>query len=275
MTAKPLSSLQTRILSALVLVPVAIAAAWAGGWIFAVLCVLVGILIGWEWPRLFYKDGKARKLLMIWIGLSAAAAGLAAYFAPYALLLLLGVCFFAALAMVFINGGRVLPAFGVLYAAVPVCAMILFRNDSEYGLWVIIWLFGVVWATDIAAYFTGKALGGPKLSPQYSPNKTWSGLGGGVVAAAIAGGLVAYMIGNSSVAVLAFLSGAMAIIAQIGDVFESSLKRQAGVKDSSHIIPGHGGIMDRLDGLIAVAGISLLIGIARSSESAAKGILIW
>ncbi len=212
---------------------------------------------------------------MMWIGLSVTAVAPAAYLASYILLPLLGIYYFAALAMVFINGARVLPAFGVLYAAIPVCALILFRNDPDYGLWVIIWLFGIVWATDIAAYFTGKSLGGPKLSPQYSPNKTWSGLAGGVVAAAAVGGIVAYMIGNSSVAVLAALSGAMAIIAQIGDVFESALKRRAGVKDSSHIIPGHGGVMDRLDGLIAVAGASLLIGLARGGESAAKGILIW
>ncbi len=276
MTAHKPGSLQTRVLSALVLVPVAVAAAWLGGLAFAALCVLAGVLIGWEWAPLFYRDNeKKRQYLTLWIGSGVIAAGGAALAAPVFLLPVLGTCYFAALIMIYVKEARTLPALGVVYAAFPVAALIIFRNDADLGLWGVIWLFAVVWSTDIAAYFTGKTLGGPRLSPRWSPNKTWSGLMGGVAAAALAGGIIAFAIGNTSVVRLAALSGVMAIIAQMGDIFESSLKRRAGVKDSSSIIPGHGGVMDRLDGLITVSTLALLIGLARGGENAAKGILIW
>ncbi len=276
MTAHKPSSLQTRVLSALVLVPVAVVAAWLGGMAFAALCVLAGLLIGWEWAPLFYRDDeKKRQYLTLWIGSGVVAAGGAALAAPVFLLPVLGTYFFAALIMIYVKEARILPALGVVYAAFPVAALIIFRNDPDLGLWCVIWLFAVVWSTDIAAYFTGKTLGGPRLSPRWSPNKTWSGLMGGVAAAALAGAIIAFAIGNTSVVLLAALSGVMAIIAQMGDIFESSLKRRAGVKDSSSIIPGHGGVMDRLDGLITASTFALLIGLARGGGNAAKGILIW
>jgi phosphatidate cytidylyltransferase len=242
---------------------------------FASLCAFAGVLIGWEWSRLFFKMQSKRNYLTLWIGGGAIFVAILSSFAPLFLPPLFGVLFFVPLIPLFVKESRILPAFGGVYAAFPVAALILFRNDPQYGLWAIIWLFGVVWATDIAAYFTGKSLGGPKLSPRWSPNKTWSGLLGGVAAASLIGSIVAYAIGHTSVLMLAILSGGLAIAAQMGDIFESSLKRRAGVKDSSQIIPGHGGVMDRLDGLITASSLALVIGILRSGIHAAKGILIW
>ena len=275
MTLNSPSSLKTRILSALVLIPLAVGAAWAGGVVFAALCALAGILIGWEWSRLFYPSKDKRSFLSLWIGGGAIIVAVLASTRPLFLLPLSGVLFFVPLIWIFVKESRVMPAFGGIYAAFPVAALILFRNDMEYGIWAIVWLFGIVWATDIAAYFTGKSLGGPKLSPRWSPNKTWSGLLGGVAAASLVSAFVAYALGNTSGLILAALGGAMAIVAQMGDIFESSLKRQAGVKDSSRIIPGHGGVMDRLDGLITASSLALVIGLIRGGTHAAKGLLIW
>ena len=275
MTSNPPSSLKTRILSALVLIPLAVGAAWAGGAVFAALCALAGVLIGWEWSRLFYTSKEKRNFLGLWTGGGAIIAAILASTTPLFLLPLSGVVFFAPLIWIFARESRILPALGGIYAAFPVAALILFRNGAEYGIWAIVWLFGIVWATDIAAYFTGKTLGGPKLSPRWSPNKTWTGLLGGVAAASLVGIFIAHALGNTSGLILAVLSGAMAIVAQMGDIFESSLKRQAGVKDSSQLIPGHGGVMDRLDGLIAVSSLALVIGLIRGGTHAAKGILLW
>ncbi len=275
MTKNPTSSLKARIFSALVLIPVAAGAAWAGGVAFASLCALAGILIGWEWSRLFFDNQDKRNYLSLWIGTGAIFVAMLSYLAPLFLLPVFGILFFVPLVPLFVKESRILPAFGGIYAAFPVAALVLFRNDPQHGLWAIIWIFGIVWATDIAAYFTGKSIGGPKLSPRWSPNKTWSGLLGGVGAAALTGAFVAFALGNTSVPILAALSGGLAIVAQIGDIFESSLKRRAGVKDSSQIIPGHGGVMDRLDGLIAASSLALAIGIMRGGMHAAKGVLIW
>jgi phosphatidate cytidylyltransferase len=166
-------------------------------------------------------------------------------------------------------------AWGILYTGVPIASLIVLRNDPAYGLAAIGWLFAVVWSTDSAAYFSGKAIGGPKLSPRWSPNKTWAGLGGGVVAAALTGLVTALLIGHTSVPVLMLFSGLLAIIAQIGDIFESALKRRAGIKDSSHIIPGHGGVMDRLDGMVSAAAVAIIVAATRGGEGFAAGVLLW
>jgi phosphatidate cytidylyltransferase len=166
-------------------------------------------------------------------------------------------------------------AAGIVYAAVVAIAPILLRSDSQFGLLAVIFLFAVVWTTDIAAYFVGRFVGGPKLWPAISPKKTWSGAIGGTLGAIVAGVAVANFGGVSSWSA-AVLAAVLSIASQAGDLFESHLKRRFGVKDSSHIIPGHGGAMDRLDGFIAAAGVAALVGLVRGGLAhPGRGMLIW
>src|SRR5262249_5983935 len=150
------------------------------------------------------------------------------------------------------------------------------RSDAQYGFLAMIFLFAVVWGTDILAYFVGRAVGGPKLAPWISPKKTWSGAIGGVAAAIAAAIAVAFAGGLSNMAAVALLAAALSIVSQAGDLFESALKRRFDVKDSSQLIPGHGGLMDRLDGFLTAAVAATLIGLAHGGlASAARGLLVW
>jgi len=146
---------------------------------------------------------------------------------------------------------------GVLYALVPAVALLWLREGPREGAGLVLWVMVVTWATDIFAYFAGRSFGGPRLAPAISPNKTWSGLAGGVVGAAIAGGFVANALGLPWEYFVA--APAFAAAAQGGDLFESALKRRAGVKDAGELLPGHGGVMDRLDGLVIVAVLATML----------------
>ncbi len=164
------------------------------------------------------------------------------------------------------------PLLGALYIGLPVLAFAWLRSDVEYGRVVLFWLLAVVWATDIFAYFAGRSIGGPKMAPRLSPNKTWAGLAGGAAGAMLAGGLTAMWLG-AAIGGLVIVSGALAVVAQAGDVTESALKRRAGVKDSGALIPGHGGILDRVDGLMFAAVGAAAIALLRGGE--AHGVLLW
>lgn len=148
---------------------------------------------------------------------------------------------------------------GVLYALLPATALLWLRM-APGGLWVVLWIFVVTWSTDIFAYFAGRTFGGPRLAPRYSPNKTWSGLIGGVVAATIMAGWLVVEAGLPRILLPA--APLFALAAQGGDLFESAIKRRAGVKDAGGLLPGHGGVMDRLDGLVPVAVLTLLLGLS-------------
>ena len=152
---------------------------------------------------------------------------------------------------------------GFLYALLSALALLWIRDRSDDGISLVLWVFIVVWSTDIGAYFAGTSIGGPKLAPAVSPNKTWAGFYGGVAAAALLGAAWAYFIGLKPIVLL--LAPLLSVAAQGGDLFESWMKRKAGVKDSGSLIPGHGGIFDRLDGLLPVAiltAAAVLAGIA-------------
>jgi phosphatidate cytidylyltransferase len=149
------------------------------------------------------------------------------------------------------RGRPVWAALGVVYLGVAGVAAIWLRSQPEQGFAIVLWLLGVVWATDSGAYIAGRRIGGAKLAPRISPNKTWAGLGGGMLAAALVGAVTAALIGGSALTLFA-VSAALAVVEQIGDLAESALKRRFGVKDSGTIIPGHGGMLDRLDGMLAV-----------------------
>jgi phosphatidate cytidylyltransferase len=143
---------------------------------------------------------------------------------------------------------------GFVYALLPALALLWIRERSPVGLELLLWVFITTWAVDIGAYFAGRGIGGPKLAPAISPNKTWSGLIGGMLTASVFGGLWAALLELPTV--LLFLAAPFALAAQGGDLFESWLKRRAGVKDSGKWLPGHGGALDRLDGLVVVATLT-------------------
>jgi phosphatidate cytidylyltransferase len=245
--------LKTRAISAVVLAPPALAAAWAGGYPFAALVALAAALMCWEWFTIVFRQfgnpGRAAA------GICAFAA-LVAVTAPLQALGL--VALMAVAAALVTEGGRDLAsrlwrAGGIVYIGAPTVALVWLRGDPHSGSATVWWLLLVVWATDIGAYAFGRLIGGPLLLPVVSPKKTWAGLLGGMLCAALAGLAVAVYFGLAHAALVAVASAVMAVIAQVGDLFESWVKRRWGVKDSSAIIPGHGGVLDRVDGLLSAA----------------------
>lgn len=245
--------LRTRILSALVMVPVALLAVWVNSLIFSLLAAVAAAVMTWEWDRMtrgrFSQSGK----------LAALAVAGAALLAPQMPFSALGLVWVATLAVAAISRSGWL-AMGSLYVGLPVIALCWVREAG--GVETLVWLLLVVWATDSGAYFFGRTIGGPKLAPRISPNKTWAGLLGGMVCAAIVGATAPLWAGGGSPLLLAEFGAFLAVTAQIGDLFESSIKRRFNVKDSSQIIPGHGGVLDRVDGLIAAAPLVALAVVA-------------
>ncbi len=257
------SELRLRVLSALVLAAVVLAVTLVGGPAFRFVWVLVAGLVAYEWLAIVSSRNAIAG------GIGVALAGLALGFAPLSDAALAGVSALAALAgavvTVRVTDRRVLEACGVAYALCFALVTPALRQVPEIGLFLIVWTFAVVWCTDIAAYFTGRTLGGPKLMPSVSPKKTWSGALGGA-AAGTAGGIAVWYL-SPPAAGLGFgpvlaISLAASIFSQAGDLFESAVKRRFGTKDSSRLIPGHGGFLDRLDGYWAVlvfAGLLLYL----------------
>lgn len=250
------SSLTLRVISAAVMLPVALAAIWLGGWVFAALVAAAAGLMFWEWQGLCGEKGDKAKVFALACAfgpLGLLAAGPNAALAGWAAL---------TLAVGLVNRRhRLFLAGGFAYIFIACLALTWLRGFDRLGM-TVIWLVAVVVMTDTCAYFTGRTLGGPKLAPKISPKKTWSGLIGGIVGAAAAGAAIAAYLGGSILAV-ALVSGAFAVVAQIGDLAISKAKRAFGVKDSSNIIPGHGGVLDRFDGILsasAVMGLLALLG---------------
>jgi phosphatidate cytidylyltransferase len=247
------SNLQTRVISAAALGVIALALTWYGGLPFRALAALVGLLIYWEWQNI---TGYDRYGLLELAAPGAVAAAMVLVILNFSVWESLIPAIFATLFSIAACVRRSIPywfPFGVPYAVVPVLAITSLRGDSWSGLWAIFFLFAVVWATDIAAYFTGRAFGGPKLAPGISPNKTWSGALGGAAAGVCAGIGIGALCGDLDFALHGGTALALTLAAQAGDLFESHVKRRFGVKDSGTIIPGHGGVMDRVDGLVAAA----------------------
>ncbi len=174
------------------------------------------------------------------------------------------------------DGRRLWITAGIGYSGAMLLAPMLLRGDDVHGFFVMVLLFAVVWTTDILGYFAGRAFGGPKLWPAISPNKTWSGAIAGALGATIVGFAVAALAGSFNAITIAVVALLLSVAAQLGDLLESWVKRQFGAKDASGIIPGHGGVMDRLDGFWAAAFVGCLIGLSRGGfDGAARGLLIW
>ena len=268
------SELVLRVCSALVLVPLAIGTAYIGGWPFALFWSAAAIGVLWEWMSLV--AGADRRSVLMTGGASIALA-LVLVFAGHqlaaAFVLAMGTLGAAALAPA---ERRMWVAGGIPYAGALGIAPIVLRSDGEHGFLAMIFLFATVWTTDIVAYFVGRAVGGPKLAPRVSPKKTWSGAVGGMVAAVVVAVIVAQAGALTGLFAIAMLAVVLSVFAQGGDLFESFLKRRFGAKDSGHLIPGHGGLMDRLDGFVTASVAAVLIGLARGGfEAPGRGMLVW
>lgn len=275
-TGKPLSAnnLALRIASAAVLAPLALVTAYSGGWPFVLFWSAAALAVLWEWMELV--AGKAHRPLFISCAGAVAAAGLLVWLdRPISALLMLGLGALAA-AILAPSARRLWVTLGIAYAGAMLLAPILLRHDAAYGFAVIVLLFAIVWTTDVCGYFAGRAFGGPKLMPVVSPKKTWSGAIAGTAGAMIVGLLVASLFGSFNTVAMLAITFVLSVLAQFGDLFESWVKRQFGAKDSSRLIPGHGGVMDRLDGFWAAAVAGCLIGLMRGGfDGPARGLLIW
>jgi phosphatidate cytidylyltransferase len=221
-----LRNLLMRVLTAAIMIPVAIGIAYAGGWLWFCLVALVSVGLFVEWAMIVgHRAG--------WI------------------------------------------AVGIVYASAALAASVMVRLDPVWGFSALMLVLLIVWATDIGGYFAGRGIGGPKLWPRVSPKKTWAGaIGGLVLSLGVAAGFAWFGIGR--LLPLLLLSTALTIVSQLGDLFESAVKRRFGVKDSSHIIPGHGGLLDRLDGYVFAVIGAALIGFVRSgADGVGRGLMVW
>lgn len=268
------ADLPLRIVSSVALIPLAIGAAWFGGWWFFAFWLAAAVGVMWEWAGLVTSGGPSARITLAGaLGLILAAVAVALGQPLAAAAVVAG----AAVAVTALaNARRIWAGAGVFYAAAIVLPAITLRADAANGFIAILLLFAVVWATDIAAYFGGRLIGGPKLWPQVSPKKTWSGASVGTAVAVAAGIGVGYGAGVSNLAALGVVCLLLSVASQAGDLFESGLKRKFGAKDSSQLIPGHGGLMDRLDGFVVAALLAVLIGLWRGGfQHAATGLIIW
>lgn len=268
------SELALRVGSALVLVPLAIGTAYLGGWLFALFWGAAAMGVLWEWTALLARNDQRSVLLTGGASLALAVVLVAAgHLLAAVVVLAMGAIGAASLALA---ERRTWVAGGIPYAGALALAPIVLRADDADGFLAVIFLFAIVWTTDISAYFAGRALGGPKLMPQVSPNKTWAGAVGGLIASVVVALALAKMAGLTALFALAMLAVVLSVFAQGGDLFESFLKRRFHAKDSGHLIPGHGGLMDRLDGFVSASVAAALIGLARGGfEAPGHGLLVW
>ncbi|MEA2878845.1 MAG: phosphatidate cytidylyltransferase [Hyphomicrobiales bacterium] len=231
------SNLILRVISSVVLAPIAIAIAWIGGVTFVVFWTVAASVVLWEWSALVKNPSQVDKSLGWFAGWMVA---------------------------------------GLVYAGVLLLCPILLRGDPALGLVAMLFVFAIVWVTDIAAYFVGRAVGGPKLWPAVSPNKTWSGAIAGTLGGVAAGLLVVKLTGLVVAPMLVIVALALSVAAQLGDLLESAIKRHFGAKDAGQLIPGHGGLMDRLDGFLTAAAAAVMVGLLRGGlEGPARGLLVW
>jgi phosphatidate cytidylyltransferase len=215
------AQLLTRLISALALLPIVLGALWFGGWFFAMLLALASVLMAYEWLQMI-KASPSQASFMVWA------------------------------------------LFGLVYIFIPLLAFYWLRQQAD-GVLIVFWVFIMVWAMDVGGFFAGKSIGGPKMAPKISPNKTWSGLTGGVLLAIVAHLVIFYILSLFSFEheflfqPTWLIAGAVAVVAQVGDLIESQCKRHFAIKDTSGLIPGHGGLLDRVDGLLLAGPVVVLL----------------
>jgi len=261
-----------RLVSGIVMATVAALCTLSGAIPFAALVVVVTGLLSWEWGRLVH--GSEADLV---IALHVGAAGIAAVLAAvgYVGLGLLTLPIGAILAMLLSLGRNSLfSGLGVFYAGLPAVALIWLRSDAELGLLAVVFLILIVVVSDTAGFLAGRLLGGPKLWARVSPNKTWSGFVGALLASSIVGALYSLAVPGGSLLRLAAAGALLSLVAQAGDLAESAIKRRFGAKDTSALIPGHGGVMDRVDGLVAAATAVALASFVINIHSPAHALLL-
>jgi len=270
----PANNLLLRVLSALVLAPLALFAAYVGGWPFVLFWGAAAIIVLWEWTTLVV--GPSFRVMFLSSAAAIAVADFVAWLGrPVVALLMVGLGALAA-AIFAPSAKRVWVTAGVGYGGGMLLAPICLRSDDTYGFAAIVLLFAIVWTTDVVGYFAGRTIGGPKLLPAVSPKKTWSGAVAGTLGAVLVAVAVATQFGLLNKLAIAFLALFLSIVSQFGDLFESWVKRQFDAKDASQIIPGHGGVMDRLDGFWAAAVAGCVVGLLRGGYAApASGLLLW
>lgn len=267
------SELGKRVISAIVLGLLAIAAAWAGGVPFIVFWALAAAAVWWEWIGVVQAAQRQLLAVIGAVSIAGMTIALAAGVPAFAFVTtLIG----AAVAMSAGQTRRVWVGAGIFYAAAVLIPATMLREHAALGFVTVLWLFAAVWTTDTGAYFAGRAFGGPKLAPSISPKKTWSGAAGGTLAGLVASQAVLYFSGIAWHPMHTVAALLVIIAAQLGDLLESWIKRYFAVKDAGTLLPGHGGVMDRLDGFLIGALVALVIGlIAGGVQAPAAGLLSW
>jgi phosphatidate cytidylyltransferase len=259
------SGLGLRLLSAAVMLPTAILVVWLGSWWFAVFLAGICAAMCWEWGNLCSPGRVEVSVVMLAAGAAAPLLLLPFGFPAVLATAVVGAASLLCLALLRRVTHPALCIAGVIYVTIGIACIGLLRADPAAGLATVVWVAASVVATDVGAYFVGRNMGGPKLAPRISPNKTWSGLIGGMLCAGVTGAVTASIVGSNLVT-LAAGSVALAVISQAGDLLESALKRHFNVKDASGLIPGHGGFLDRFDGyLTAMPAAALMSALAGGS----------
>ncbi|HCL65711.1 MAG TPA: phosphatidate cytidylyltransferase [Rhizobium sp.] len=262
--------LQLRIYSAVVLVVIVLTATWFGGLAFRTVAAVIGVLIYYEWSAITQLAEKSvRGNAWGWLSIAAVSAMLLFNDGDMTIPLFGGLVLTAILPAILKKWSWWQPA-GIFYSGLSAISLSAIRGEDSLGFAAMLFVFAVVWGTDILAYFVGRAVGGPKLAPRISPGKTWSGAIGGTVAG-VTGGVAVALCYFQSVAwwvpAIAFI---LSVSSQIGDLFESFIKRRFGVKDSGKLIPGHGGVMDRVDGLVFACFAAFFLAVGFSAVTGAE-----
>jgi phosphatidate cytidylyltransferase len=262
-----------RLASAFVLAAVALGAVIVSPWSFLVLVIVAGAILTWEWGRL--TRGEGRNPITIIAAADVAAVALFATLGRPELALALLAAAAVAIALMSIRRGKLgWSIAGLLYVALPALALVWLRGDRDLGVEAALFLLAVAWTTDTASYVGGRSLGGPKLAPRISPKKTWRGFIVGTLTPALIGYASALVLGSTSPWGLVLVSIGLALACQIGDLLESAVKRHFGVKDMSQLIPGHGGLFDRIDSFLLASVAAGLIAL-RNPAAPGAGLLIW
>lgn len=265
------SELRLRVVSGIILAIAVLAATWFGGVAFRALAAVIAVLVYYEWSTITrLGESDFRGNAFGWLSVVLIAGFVLFGFDDLALPALLGATVIG-IAYVFIAKASGWLAGGIVYSGLTAISLAAIRGETAQGFAAMLFIFAVVWATDILAYFVGRAIGGPKLAPAISPGKTWSGAIGGAVSAVIAGTLVHMAFFSLNGLWVPFMALILSAFSQVGDLFESFIKRRFGVKDSSRLIPGHGGVMDRVDGLVFACFAAFLIALGDALISGTIG----
>ena len=255
------------------MVAASLAAVWYGAWPFAVMVGVVAAIASWEWGRIVRGtpfDGYfAAQAVSVLLATLVATAG-------YAVPASVGLVVVSIVLLILrLRQKDQLTGLGVAAIGLPAVCLALLRSDTAFGLESVLFLFLVVWATDIGGFVFGRAIGGPKLWPAISPSKTWAGALGGLFLAGIVGVAAGQVLASRDSLGLVLVALLLSLAAEMGDLAESSLKRRYGIKDASRLIPGHGGVLDRIDGLIAAAAVATVFAMLRNPLHPGAGLLFW